>query len=279
MRALFQIRLIRELSLPTMRTKKTARPAATPVMKAPATPNIKSPSSQPEELSEKDFNKIRNYLDDHEKPFKVLIAPVSRKRKRQSAALLPQTDLFEDRLSVQYEVKPNTWERLRKYRKFTGTYRTNTAQMDEQGLTVYPVGTESIAVGQCVLVKHEASDAVTDADVPIDIHAQWKAKVLEVRALDTEHVYIRVAWLNRPEDLRTGRKAYHGKNELIPSNEMDIIDAMAVNGSLEVVHWEEGADDSAMIGDDQFFWRQTYDVNSKTLSVCAIPLYLRARSH
>lgn len=68
--------------------------------------------------------------------------------------------------------------------------------------------------------------------------------MLEVRALDTEHVYIRVAWLNRPEDLKTGRKSYHGKFELIPTNEMDIIDAMSVNGPCNVVHWDETDDDA-----------------------------------
>ena len=98
--------------------------------------------------------------------------------------------------------------------------------------------------------------------------AQWKAKVLEVRALDSEHVYIRVAWLNRPEDLEAGRKSYHGRNELIPTNQMDIIDAMAVNGSLEVIHWNEKDDESPMAGEDQYFWRQTYDfANTKTFSV------------
>lgn len=125
------------------------------------------------------------------------------------------------------------------------------------------VGSESIAVGQCVLVKHDDSE-----DAKIDVAAQWKAKVLEVRALDSEHVYIRVAWLNRPEDLDSGRKSYHGKNELIPTNQMDIIDAMAVNGSFEVTHWDEKDDDSALANEDQFFWRQTYDfANTKTFSV------------
>ena len=104
------------------------------------------------------------------------------------------------------------------------------------------VGSESIAVGQCILVKHDDSE-----DQKIDIAAQWKAKVLEVRALDSEHVYIRVAWLNRPEDLSTGRKPYHGKNELIPTNQMDIIDAMAVNGSSDVVQWDEKDDDTPLM--------------------------------
>ena len=106
-------------------------------------------------------------------------------------------------------------------------------------LTAALVGSESIAVGQCILVKHDDSE-----DAKIDVAAQWKAKVLEVRALDSEHVYIRVAWLNRPEDLDSGRKAYHGKNELIPTNQMDIIDAMAVNGSVDVALWDENDDDS-----------------------------------
>lgn len=125
------------------------------------------------------------------------------------------------------------------------------------------VGSESIAVGQSIMVKHDDSE-----DAKIDLAAQWKAKVLEVRALDSEHVYIRVAWLNRPEDLAGGRKSYHGKNELIPSNEMDVIDAMAVNGSLDVYHWDEKDDDSALAGEDQYFWRQTFDfANTKTFSV------------
>lgn len=112
-------------------------------------------------------------------------------------------------------------------------------------------------------MKHDDSE-----DAKIDVANQWKAKVLEVRALDSEHVYIRVSWLNRPEDLDGGRKSYHGKNELIPTNQMDVIDAMAVNGTFEVSHWDDTEDDSAMMNDEQFFWRQTYDyVNSRTFSV------------
>lgn len=131
-------------------------------------------------------------------------------------------------------------------------------------LTREVVGSDSIAVGQYILVKHDDTE-----EQKIDIAAQWKAKVLEVRALDSEHVYIRVAWLNRPEDLDSGRKSYHGKNELVPTNQMDIIDAMAVNGSLEVAHWDEKDDDSPALAEDQFFWRQTYDfANTRTFSVC-----------
>lgn len=133
-----------------------------------------------------------------------------------------------------------------------------------KSLTGRTVGSESIAVGEYILVKH---DDGTD-DQKIDVDAQWKAKVLEVRALDPEHVYIRVAWLNRPEDLESGRKDYHGRNELIPTNQLDIIDAMTVNGKLPLYHWVEADDDSQMPGIEEFFWRQTYDfVNTKTFSV------------
>lgn len=132
-------------------------------------------------------------------------------------------------------------------------------------LTAGIVGTESIATGECILVKHDET-----ADPKIDTASQWKAKVLEVRALDPEHVYIRLSWLNRPEDLDSGRKEYHGKNELVPTNQMDIIDAMAVNGGLHVKHWDEMADDdeASMPEEEQYFWRQTFDfANTKTFSV------------
>ena len=91
-----------------------------------------------------------------------------------------------------------------------------------------------------------------------------------MRALDPEHVYIRLSWLNRPEDLGSGRKDYHGRNELVPTNQMDIIDAMAVNGKLEVKHWDETADEdeTSMPQEDEYFWRQTFDfANTKTFSV------------
>ena len=109
------------------------------------------------------------------------------------------------------------------------------------------VGSESIAVGEAILVKHDDSE-----DVSVDPSAQWKGVVNEVRALDSEHVYVRVSWLNRPEDLENGRKSYHGKNELIPTNQMDIIDAMAVNGKLELNHWDEADEESEMPDPDEY---------------------------
>jgi hypothetical protein len=233
------------------RASKTAKtPNGTPKSTSAKTPSKtpKSPTAQPPqpaELSENDRARLREWLDYEDRPFSVHTVPLSRKRKR--TELQVQDDLFEERLSVQYEVKPrDKWESLRRYKKFT-------------------VGAESIATGECILVKHDDTP-----DPKIDTASQWKAKVLEVRALDPEHVYIRLSWLNRPEDLDSGRKDYHGKNELVPTNQMDIIDAMAVNGALSVKHWDELADDdeASMPEEEQFFWRQTFDfADSKTYSV------------
>lgn len=97
------------------------------------------------------------------------------------------------------------------------------------------------------------------------LQKHWVAKVLEVRAGDEQHVYLRVYWLFRPEDLPGGRQWYHGSNELIASNEMQIIDAMTVDGTVDVKHWIETNDDDDM-PPDQLVWRQTYNFKSQQLS-------------
>ena len=106
-----------------VRTKQTGkkRKVNGAVKSPPAkdTPPMKSPT-QPAELSDADRAKIKSWLDKQEKPFGVATVPISKKRKR-NVTLQTQIDLFEDRLSIQYEVKPrDKWECLRRYKKFTG---------------------------------------------------------------------------------------------------------------------------------------------------------------
>jgi hypothetical protein len=126
------------------------------------------------------------------------------------------------------------------------------------------VGSESIATGDFILVSHGITE-----DPVFDSLSDWKAKVLEVRAIDKEHVYIRVSWLNRPEDLEGGRQDHHGKNELVPTNQMDVINAQAVNGTFELIHDDHPKDDvrNNAPGRDKYFWRQTFDFTTKSLSV------------
>ncbi|KAL8714761.1 MAG: hypothetical protein Q9220_001274 [cf. Caloplaca sp. 1 TL-2023] len=68
------------------------------------------------------------------------------------------------------------------------------------------------------------------------------ARILEIRALDPRNVYIRVYWLYRPEEAPGGRQPYHGKNEMIASNRMEIVDAVRVKGAVEVAHLEDDED-------------------------------------
>jgi hypothetical protein len=105
---------------------KTTQPqpeqAPLPATPQPQTQPPKSPAAQPVELSKADYMSLQAYLDRSDKPFDVAVIPASRKRKRASGATESvQGDLFEDRLSVRYEVKPKqNWESLRRYKKFTG---------------------------------------------------------------------------------------------------------------------------------------------------------------
>ena len=108
-----------------VRTKKTSavkmngRPNGTPKAAPTESPAVKSPP-QPVELTEEARANLKAWLDKQEKPFTVATDPPSRKRKRNSGMQL-QSDLFEDRLSIQYEVRPrDKWEALRRYKKFTG---------------------------------------------------------------------------------------------------------------------------------------------------------------
>ena len=106
-----------------------------------------------------------------------------------------------------------------------------------------------------------------------DTSNQWFAKVLEVRAQDEFHVYLRVFWLYRHFDLPLKAQAetpYHGEHELIPSNDMDIVDAMTVNGKVaELKHFNDYDDDEGSTDNTWYqdvFWRQTYNVTTKKLS-------------
>lgn len=120
------------------RTKQTAKPAASTTKKTVPNGVSKShstsaqspaagpgPSNPPVELSEKDRSVVKTWLDNPATDFKIVTAPVSKKRKRGAGGgagnMQTQGDLFEERLDVQYEVRPrDKWECLRRYKKFTG---------------------------------------------------------------------------------------------------------------------------------------------------------------
>lgn len=127
--------------------------------------------------------------------------------------------------------------------------------------TVTLAGGVTHEIGSCVLVNH---NEVTDGEPKDD--EQWKAQILEVRALDSNHVYLRVVWLEIPSELPRGAQKHHARNELVVSNEMAIISANCVNGGIDVEYWEESNDDAPLPDPEKYFWRQTYDKKTEHLS-------------
>ncbi|KAA8616886.1 ebs-bah-phd domain-containing protein [Pyrenophora tritici-repentis] len=147
----------------------------------------------------------------------------------------PDTDLSE----VHVKISPAIyWENTSRYRKFT-------------------INNEEFSVGQIVFVKK-----VEDEQDAPDAIQHWLAKVLEIRAGDASHVYLRVFWAYRPEDLPGGRQPHHGSCELIISNHMDIIEALTVQAAASVIYWNDDPDDLALPA-DQLFYRQSFDVTKK----------------
>jgi len=110
-------------------------------------------------------------------------------------------------------------------------------------------------VGQIVFVKTTEEDF----DPKNSAHFAF-GRVLEVRAGDASHVFLRIYYLYRPEELPEGRQPHHGEMELIASNHMDIIEALTVSDRAEVTYWNEDPEKSEWPMKDQYFWRQTYDI-------------------
>ncbi|QKD57457.1 uncharacterized protein FOBCDRAFT_277091 [Fusarium oxysporum Fo47] len=106
---------------------------------------------------------------------------------------------------------------------------------------------------------------------------KWVARILEIRASDEHHVYARVYWMYWPDELPPGtidrkktvqgRQPYHGTNELIASNHMDIINVVSVTAPAIVNQWIESDDEEIQ---DALYWRQAYDCRKPQLSSVSI---------
>ncbi|KAK3905262.1 hypothetical protein C8A05DRAFT_30902 [Staphylotrichum tortipilum] len=101
----------------------------------------------------------------------------------------------------------------------------------------------------------------------------WVARILEIRASDEHHVYARVYWMYWPDELPQGthegkksiqgRQPYHGINELVASNHMDIINVVSVTAQAQVKQWFEENDEEIQ---NAMYWRQAFDVRTYELS-------------
>ena len=80
------------------------------------------------------------------------------------------------------------------------------------------------------------------------------------------HVYLRVVWMYWPRELPWGPQYYHGMNEVIASNHMEIIGAATVSEGAKVDHLQEFPEETGTI--EGLFWRQKYDyVEQNALAV------------
>lgn len=112
---------------------------------------------------------------------------------------------------------------------------------------------------------------------------RWVAKILEIRASDEFHVYVRVFWMYSPDDLPRGRKHNHRSNELVGSNHsklsqsrlmlrygnakkrlVDVINAISIDG-LAAVHYHGTLDDKVS---SALFWRMALDCRTGAVSGC-----------
>ena len=143
-----------------------------------------------------------------------------------------------------YQISPvNKWNEMKKYNKFVITEK-------------------SFAIGDYVYIYH--ADQVESALLNPAVKSYWVAQVLEIRAMDTKRVFLRVFWMYWPDEVPIGgRQDYHGTQELIASNHMDIVDAMTVTDRADVQRLKETSSTPV----DDLYWRQTYDVVANKLSV------------
>ncbi|KAG5984944.1 hypothetical protein E4U55_002526 [Claviceps digitariae] len=111
----------------------------------------------------------------------------------------------------------------------------------------------------------------------------WVARILEVRASDELHVYARIYWMYSPDELPpgtvdgkkiiAGRQPYHGQNELVASNHMDVINVVSVAMKATVHQWIESDDDEVQ---DALYWRQAF--NCRTSQVSSVELTCKCKT-
>ncbi|CAG8951297.1 hypothetical protein HYFRA_00008047 [Hymenoscyphus fraxineus] len=134
---------------------------------------------------------------------------------------------------------------------------------------------ETYTSDQVVFVR---SDQTPPEDAKPDAKTFWVAKILQVRAASPQHVYALISWLYWPEELpppakrssdqvspKGGKRKYHGAQELVASNYLDILDVLTFAGKADVVEWDE-AGDYIPAGERKYYWRQTFCRQTQALS-------------
>ncbi|WQF90333.1 Putative BAH domain, P-loop containing nucleoside triphosphate hydrolase [Colletotrichum destructivum] len=171
-------------------------------------------------------------------------------------------------LGLQYSILPeNAWLGMTQYNSFVlkgSKFLRESFIYVANGQKAQRQGTE---------VKEEAHNGSTKGRRTSKSGENWVAFILEIRASDEYHVFARVYWMYWPEELPegtmdgerypAGRQSYHGRNELIASNHMDIINVARVTSPADVKQWNEENDEEIQ---EALYWRQALDYRTKQLS-------------
>ncbi|OAQ57643.1 BAH domain-containing protein [Pochonia chlamydosporia 170] len=178
-------------------------------------------------------------------------------------------------MDMSYTIEPlKRWQDMTRYHTFIlngHTYRTD----------------DFVYVGNDNSIKaQKAACRDKDRATSPQLTQHWVAKVLEIRAADENHVYARVYWMYSPDELPPntrhgeetieGRQPYHGKNEVIASNHMDIINVVSVVTEALVHQWIESNDDETH---DTLYWRQAFNVATLELSSAELICNCRTPAH
>ncbi|KAL3952889.1 hypothetical protein ACCO45_012832 [Purpureocillium lilacinum] len=215
-------------------------------------------------------------------PFSVVTVSSKRKRKRDTREteqeLLQRSPfqpkgrfLTNDTMDLAYIVEPHKrWSDMTRYNSFV----LNSVKYYNEDF-VYVATDRAIA-------QHKTSDGGSEHHGLLQLADCWVAKILEIRARDQHHVYARICWMYSPNDLPSkaldnnklvsGRQAYHGQNELIASNHMDIIEAVSVVMRAQVRQWVESDDEAVQ---DSLYWRQAFDCRTSELSTVDLTCYCK----
>ncbi|KAK7745348.1 hypothetical protein SLS53_002844 [Cytospora paraplurivora] len=165
-------------------------------------------------------------------------------------------------MDVHYMVEPlKRWSEMTRYNSFV----LNGSKYFSDNYIF--VANESTIERQKSLASREQLGPRTKSD------DDWVARILEIRASDEHHVYARVYWMYWPDELPvgttdgrkpvSGRQPYHGQNELIASNHMDIINVVSVTQQATVNQVTDENDDQIQ---SALYWRQALDVRNLELS-------------
>ncbi|KAF6842630.1 BAH domain-containing protein [Colletotrichum musicola] len=219
--------------------------------------------AEPDTKAQKKSKKRRKHEQDEED---------ARKSAKQLSPFSPSGDFngksANDVLDLEYNVVPQKkWLEMTRYNSFV-----------LNGTKYFSEGFIYVANDQTVQRQKAAAEGAADGEPDKALKRSkseddWVARILEIRASDEHHVYARIYWMYWPEELpegtmegkryNGGRQAYHGHNELIASNHMDIINVVSVTLPANVKQWIEENDDEIQ---EALYWRQAFDCRTQQLS-------------